>query len=234
MGPYKLKTITKPRVILNDPALQAHRDHMANYSIIYKFMGIWPLEKALYTWIKYNWKPKGELNIHLGSKGFFTVVFTNMEDRDKIFEGGPYFFVAVGLYMRPWTMNFVPKRETFTLVPVWIRLYSLPLDYWMPESLKAIGNKLGHFLKISEATLRGKYTSFVRICVEMDLSGALSNEVVLEFYDEEWVQIVDYEHVPFRCRNVMNMDTFSEIAHKRRGRIIRGPTQAKIPKDSPR
>ena len=96
-------------------------------------------------------------------------------------------------------MNFVPERETFTLVPVWIRLYSLPLDYWMPESLKAIGNKLGHFLKISEATLRGKYTSYACICVEMDLSGALPDEVILEVYDEEWVQTVDYEHIPFRC-----------------------------------
>ena len=70
-------------------------------------MGIWLTEKALYTWIKYNWKPKGELNIHLGSKGFFTVVFMNMEDRDRIFEGGPYFYVAAGLYMCPWMMNFV-------------------------------------------------------------------------------------------------------------------------------
>jgi len=61
--------------------------------------------------------------------GLFTVVFTNLEDKDKIFEGGPYFFAAVGLYMRPWTMNLVPEHETFTSVMVWIRLYSLPLDY---------------------------------------------------------------------------------------------------------
>ena len=27
----------------------------------------------------------------------------------------------------------------------------------------------------------------------MDLSGALLNEVMLEVYDEEWVQTVDYE-----------------------------------------
>ena len=49
-------------------------------------------------------------------------------------------------------------------------------------------------------TLRGKYTSFARICVEMGLSGALLDEVILEVYDEEWVQAVDYEHVTFRCR----------------------------------
>ena len=34
----------------------------------------------------------------------------------------------------------------------------------------------------------------------MDLSGALPGEIILEVYDEEWVQAVDYEHVPFRCR----------------------------------
>ena len=33
----------------------------------------------------------------------------------------------------------------------------------------------------------------------MDLSGALLDEVILEVYDEEWVQTVDYEHIPFRC-----------------------------------
>ena len=33
----------------------------------------------------------------------------------------------------------------------------------------------------------------------MDLSGALPNEVILEVFDEEWVQTVDYEHIPFRC-----------------------------------
>jgi len=34
----------------------------------------------------------------------------------------------------------------------------------------------------------------------MDLSGALPDEVILEVYDEEWVQTVDYEHILFRCR----------------------------------
>jgi len=33
----------------------------------------------------------------------------------------------------------------------------------------------------------------------MDLLGALPDEVILEVYDEEWVQTIDYEHIPFRC-----------------------------------
>lgn len=34
----------------------------------------------------------------------------------------------------------------------------------------------------------------------MDLLGALPDEVILEVFDEEWVKMVDYEHIPFRCR----------------------------------
>ena len=81
------------------------------------------------------------------------MVFTNLEDKDKVFEGGPYFYVVAGLYMRPWVMNYVPEQEMFTSVPIWIRLYPLTLDYWLLKYLNAIGNKLGNFIKISEATL---------------------------------------------------------------------------------
>ena len=40
-------------------------------------------------WIKQQWKPKGDVRLHLGAKGFFTVVFSNLEDKDRIFDGGP-------------------------------------------------------------------------------------------------------------------------------------------------
>ena len=157
------------------------------------------MEESLHAWIKNHWEPKREINLHLGSKGFFMVVFTSLKDKDRVFEGVPYFYASAGLYMRPWVMNFVPEWENFTSVLVWIRLYSLPLDYWLSESLKAISNKLRHFIKISYTTLRGKYTSFAWICVEMDFSGALPDAIILEVYDEEWVQTTYYEHVPFRC-----------------------------------
>lgn len=198
-GPCKPKAEFTPRVILNDPSLQAHRDHMRTYAIIYKFMGLWPTKNALQTWIKYHWKPKGSIDLHLGSRGFFIVVFMNVEDKDRVFEGGPYFYAVAGLYMRPWMMNFFPKHGTSTSILIWVRLYYLPLDYQKNESLTATSNKLGRFFKASEATRRGKYTSLARICVEMDLSGALPDEVILEVFDEEWVKIVDYEHISFSC-----------------------------------
>jgi len=53
---------------------------------------------------------------------------------------------------------------------------------------------------VSDATLKGKYTSYVRIWIEMDVSGALPEAINLEFRDEEWIQSIEYEQIPFRCR----------------------------------
>jgi hypothetical protein len=55
-------------------------------------------------------------------------------------------------------------------------------------------------VKTSEATLKGRYTSYARICIEMDVSRALPEAISLEFRDEEWIQSINYEKIPFRCR----------------------------------
>jgi hypothetical protein len=34
----------------------------------------------------------------------------------------------------------------------------------------------------------------------MDVSGTLPEAISLEFRDEEWIQNIDYEQNPFRCR----------------------------------
>jgi hypothetical protein len=125
------------------------------------------------------------VELHLGSKGFFRAIFMNLEDKDKVLEGGPYFHTSVGLYMRPWKENFSPKKEIFKNVPVWLCLYSMPLKYWLPSTFESIGNKLGKYVKTSEATLKGRYTSYARICIEMYVSRALPEAISLEFRDEE-------------------------------------------------
>ena len=73
---------------------------MKEHAIICNLMGILPSEGALKGWIQAKWNPKGAIELQLGSKGFFTVFFALLEDKDRILEGGSYFFSTAGLYMR--------------------------------------------------------------------------------------------------------------------------------------
>ena len=67
----------------------------------------------------------------------------------------------------------------------------------MPQGIR---NTLGKFVKISEATKIGRYTSYARICVYLNISWALTGEICLWRKDEEYIQTIDYEHIPFYCR----------------------------------
>lgn len=107
---YKPRKADNLRFVITDPEIQAYREHMEEHAVICKFMGMWPTERALCQWIRKHWKPRGDVKLHLGAKGFFTVVFTNLEDKDMIFDGGSYFMDSAGLYMRPWRPNFVPEK----------------------------------------------------------------------------------------------------------------------------
>ena len=132
------------------------------------------------------WKPLGHYDLQLGAKGFFTIIFFNEEDRTKIFENGPYFYNSAGLFLSPWKERFDPDKENLTIAPVWIRMYSLPMEYWKEEILMDIENTLGNFIKVSEQTRQRKYISYARICISLDISRDVPDGIELTWEDEEW------------------------------------------------
>eukprot|EP00253_Pinus_taeda_P003170 PITA_03170 len=159
-----------------------------------------PTEKALHGWISAKWKPKGHVTLQLGPKGFFSMIFLCLEDKYRILDEGPYFFNSAGLYLREWVARFNPDKEDLSWAPIWIRMYSLPEEYWDEGLLKDIGNGLGEYIKVAEELKLRNYTSYACICVFMRLDKALPDSVSLFHDDYEWTESLDYEHVPFRCR----------------------------------
>lgn len=145
---------------------------MKDHALIGKFIGLWPTEKALRGWIASKWSPKGHITLQRGPKGFFTTIFNCLEDKNRVLDGGPYFFNAAGLYLREWVERFNLDKEDLSWAPVWIRLYSLPVEYWEEDSLQEIGNALGEFIKIAEETKISRYTSYAQICVYIHLNQA--------------------------------------------------------------
>ena len=194
------KAAEQIKVELPSHRINGEIQFMRDHALIGKFLGFWPTEKALYGWMASKWKPKGHVTLQLGPKGFFTAIFHCIEDKKRIFEGGPYFFNSSGLYLTEWKPRFNPDKEDFSWAPVWIRMYSLPMEYWKEDTLADIGNKLGTFITTATETKTRRYTSYARICVQMHLKTSLADSVSLSHDDYEWIQPLDYEHIPFRCR----------------------------------
>lgn len=94
---------------------------------------------------------------------------------------------------------FTPEKEDFTRVLIFVRLYSLPTDYWPASMLKGIGDELGEYIKMSEGTKNGKNVSYARIYIYMDFSWAFPEAKKLVFID---------------VGNVMSMNISSETVQK--------------------
>ena len=44
------------------------------------------------------------------------------------------------------------------------------------------------------------HTYYARICVYMHIAKSLPDSIMLAHEETEWIQLIDYEHVPFHCR----------------------------------
>ena len=98
------------------------------------------------------------------------------------------------------------------VVPVWVRLPHLPLHCWNLESLEATGNKLGKYIDRVE---RREQYSCTRICVEVDLEVGIPEVIKLTAIDWSYVEELDYEQFPLKCRNCHGYGHFARSCNKK-------------------
>ncbi|XP_059076766.1 uncharacterized protein LOC131876024 [Cryptomeria japonica] len=154
---------------------------------------------TLEDWIRRSWQVDGDMDIMLPGNNYL-IFFSCMSDRDRVFEGGPYFYNHVGLFVKPWYSGFNSTEDLPSRVPVWIRLPRLPLEFWREDILRQITALLGKPTTIAHQSLDKKVISYARICVEIDLNNPLPNSLEICLGSSSWIQQLDYESLPFHCR----------------------------------
>lgn len=135
------------------------------------------------------------------AKGFFIVVFEKKQDRNKIMSD--YHWDCDDkhtLMLKPWHPTFNLAIEVFERVPIWVRLPNLPLQFWFESCLEVVGNSLGSFLMVDEGSSNLLHSTDAHILVEMEISKVPSEVIQHKTSKGCWVQPLDYEGVPFRCR----------------------------------
>ena len=87
--------VIQPEQVLEDVK------YWRNHALICKFMGLHLSLPMLDSWARRVWNLEGDMEILLAANNYFMVIFSSMMDRNKAFEGGPYFFNQVGLFIKP-------------------------------------------------------------------------------------------------------------------------------------
>ncbi|KAF7807476.1 hypothetical protein G2W53_039637 [Senna tora] len=108
------------------------------------------------------WKRNGngEMQVIDLEHRYYAVSFTNQEDYLYAYEEGPWLIADHYLIVQRWRPNFNTRdSEEVSKVAVWIRVPSLPLEFYNAHCLRRVGNLVGKTLKIdptTSITSRGK------------------------------------------------------------------------------
>ncbi|CAI9102639.1 OLC1v1000938C1 [Oldenlandia corymbosa var. corymbosa] len=98
-----------------------------------------------------------------------------------------------------WTPGFRFEEDP-PVVPIWVSLFDLPIEYMHPEVIYSMATALGQPLKVDTPTLNMTRPSVARFCVGVDLTKELVKSVKIGKKGRKHEQFFTFEHVPFYCQ----------------------------------
>ncbi|GLJ54114.1 hypothetical protein SUGI_1158860 [Cryptomeria japonica] len=110
------------------------------------------------------------------------------------------------LYIQSWSPNFDPSNLVVYEKPVWIRLYSLPIEYWSDACLEKNGKTLGMLIDLDEGVIENDLYTYARMRIVVVKE--IPSSVTLLFADGEWTQQIEVGQefrVCTRCGNKRHM-----------------------------
>lgn len=75
------------------------------------------------------------------------------------------------MYLRKWEADEEDKLDDFKAIPLWVKLYGIPLQYWTNIGFIYLSNFFGVPLYADGPALQASRILFARICVVMDVEG---------------------------------------------------------------
>ncbi|KAI9079885.1 hypothetical protein K1719_038131 [Acacia pycnantha] len=168
-------------------------------SLIIKVLGAYFPTYIVRDRINRMWRPKNPLKLIPLNNGYYIVSFSNKEDKEYAFQGGPWMIEDHYLIVQQWLPNFNPwKADLQCRIAAWIRLPDVPFEFYNVESLRRIGNMIGRMIKVDRSTSVYDKGGFARICVEIDLKQPLLP--TYEVFGEERAIVYEGLHqVCFQC-----------------------------------
>lgn len=121
------------------------------------------------------------------------MAFAFNEDYQKALTGGSWFWGSAGLFLTPWFPDYDSSTTVITNLPIWVRPPNLSTHLWHFSVFLGIGDTLGRYLATDTSRReKGLYT-YGRLCVEIDISKGLPDQINLKIGDFHWTQTLDYE-----------------------------------------
>ncbi|XP_074283509.1 uncharacterized protein LOC141608057 [Silene latifolia] len=172
--------------------------------------------------------PPWEMSFVYGEWHFLVRIKT-LTQKENLLNSGPYLFENKPIILRPWSKDVDLIKEKVDKVPVWVKLYGIPIKFW-GDCLPSIAGLVGKFVRKDLATQDKTRLSFARVMVELTIDQVLKEKV--RFLDEGGHVVdvrIEYEWKPMSFSICKGLGHGSQHCRKAKPKpvIKPGPTKVK-------
>ena len=129
--------------------------------------------------------------------GRYLFRFRDMDAQDWVMENGPWYIAGRPIILRVWQQGMEMLNIQLTSLPIWVKFYNIPLEYWTNTCLGYIASAVGKSLHMDSLTENRTSLSFARICIEVDLSSKFPKTARLNLGNSKCTTIrIEYPWVP--------------------------------------
>ncbi|RZC53737.1 hypothetical protein C5167_012601 [Papaver somniferum] len=145
-------------------------------------------------------KGNGYLVSFIGN-GHFLLQFGSDEDKIRVLEtSGLLHIEGKTLVFRKWDWKLkFDKVEMLESVPVWVKIYNLPLFLWNSSFLSKVGSALGIPICADQETLKQQRLQYARIYIQVAPSKPLLDSLLISVKGIDYLLNLEYDWKPLRC-----------------------------------
>ncbi|KAI3930317.1 hypothetical protein MKW92_031134 [Papaver armeniacum] len=145
--------------------------------------------------------------------GHFLLQFSSDEDKIRVLEtSGLLHIEGKTLIFRKWDWKLkFDKVEMLKSVPVWVKIYNLPLFLWNSSFLSKVGSALGIPICADQTTLKQQRLNYARIYIQVVSSKPLLDTLLISVKGIDYLLNLEYDWKPLRCTDCF---TFGHIESK--------------------
>ncbi|GAV89672.1 DUF4283 domain-containing protein [Cephalotus follicularis] len=159
-------------------------------------------------------KKWGSVQVITGANGNFLFKFDNSASSDLVHSNGPWEVWGAYLALRRWEEGMSLSKDSFSSIPVWVKLANVPPELWTRPGLSYVASALGVPLCMDATTLKGNRLNFARVCVDIKASSCFPNSFKVRRRSGILVEVmVQYVWKPSVCSACRVFDHSSNQCH---------------------
>ena len=146
------------------------------------------------------WGKREMPDISTTESGLFFFRFWDPEARDWVMNAGPWHLAGRPFILRAWKPGMDMLNIQLSSIPIWVRFYNIPLEYWTSTCLGHIASTVGIPLHLDPLTENQTKLSFARVCIEVGVDCEFPKSVLLDRGNGSYSTIrIEYHWAPQCC-----------------------------------